>query len=125
MRRTPLRKSNCTDIFSAEYVQNDLAEFTFDYRFSGSRRGEVIDMFVFTWIIDADENIFVRYCSYMGNSDGWKEAIKNQIKDLMAVINIGAGFITSSLRFFEVDNEYHRKPEAFEKEFLELKGKIL
>ena len=120
-----LRRGDCQDLFTSESVHNDLVEFTFDYRFSGTRRGEVIDFFVFTWVIDSDENIFVRYCSYMGNSAGWKEVIENQIKQLMADINIGAGFIKSSLRFFEVDNEHHRIPEKFEKEFLELKAQII
>ncbi|WP_289024348.1 hypothetical protein [uncultured Salegentibacter sp.] len=122
---SPLRKGNCQDLFSAESVQNDLAEFTFDYRFSGTRRGEVIDFFVFTWVIDSDENIFIRYCSYMGNSEGWKKVIEDQIKQLMGDINIGSGFIKGSLRFFNVDNNHHREPELFEKEFLELKAKIL
>ncbi|PKD21816.1 hypothetical protein APR41_02215 [Salegentibacter salinarum] len=57
---SPLRKRNCQDLFSSEKVYNDLAEFTFDYRFSGTRRGEVIELFAFTWIIDADGNIFIR-----------------------------------------------------------------
>ena len=77
-----LRRGDCQDLFTSESVHNDLVEFTFDYRFSGTRRGEVIDFFVFTWVIDSDENIFVRYCSYMGNSAGWKEVIENQIKQL-------------------------------------------
>ena len=50
--------------------------------------------------------------------------IEKQIRELMAEISVGATFITSELRFFEVDKEKHLPVEKFEQKFLDLKAKM-
>ncbi|MDT0689363.1 hypothetical protein RM549_06170 [Salegentibacter sp. F188] len=120
----PLIKRKCSDFFAADLIGNDLAEFSFDYLFSGTRNGEIIELVVLTWIIDVDDHLFIRYCNYMGSAARWKEVFESQLKSQMVDLSVGSAFIKSSLRFFEVDNSHYRTMEKFEKEFLELKAKL-
>ena len=82
----PLRKRKSSDFFAADEISNDLAEFTFDYLFSGKRRGRIIDLFVMTWIIDIDDQLFIRRCDYNRYPAEWKETIRNHWHNLICYI---------------------------------------
>ncbi len=122
-----LREHSRADLFDTASIEDDLVEFSFDYFFTGKRvqkKSTIINFFVVTWVRDAAENLFIRYCNYYGDGRHWKTNIENQLRELMRDISISEGFITSELRFFEVDKEKHLTTEAFEKKFLDLKAQL-
>ncbi|SHF77394.1 hypothetical protein SAMN05444483_102336 [Salegentibacter echinorum] len=122
-----LREHSRTDLFDASSIADDLVEFKFDYFFTGKRthkKSHIIDFFVVTWVMDAAENLFIRYCNYYGDGKTWKMVVEKQMRELMADISVGATFITSELRFFEVEKEKHLPVEKFEQKFLDLKAKM-
>lgn len=122
-----LREHSRTDLFDASSIADDLVEFKFDYFFTGKRtqkKSSIINFFVVTWVMDAAENLFIRYCNFYGEGKFWKATIENQLRELMHDISIGNTFINSELRFFEVDKEKHLPVEKFEQKFLDLKAKM-
>jgi len=122
-----LSEHSRTDLFDATSIEDDLVEFKFDYFFTGRRthtKSPIIDLFVVTWVMDSAENLFIRYCNYYGDGKSWKIVVEKQLRELMVDIAIGATFITSELRFFEVDKEKHLPTEKFENKFLDLKSKM-
>ena len=122
-----LNEHSRTDLFDAISIADDLVEFKFDYFFTGKRSHKtspIIELFVVTWVMDAAENLFIRYSNYYGDGRKWKNIIENQLLQLMQDISIGKTFITSELRFFEVDKEKHLPVQKFEQKFLDLKAKM-
>lgn len=124
--KPPLRLTQKNNLFDRSQITDDLQDFKCDYFFRGSRQGNQgnIDLTVVSWIIDVDENIYIRFATYSGQKTTWKEAILNQLKDLMASINIGKAIVQSELRYLEIDTTKFREREQFEKEFLALKAKM-
>lgn len=122
-----LGKSGRTDLFDVAKVEDDLTGFSFDYFFTGKRfhkKSSIVELFVVTWVRDSAENLFIRYCKYMGEGKFWKTIIEKQLLDLMRDIAISEGFIKSELRFFEVEKEKHFETDVFENKFLDLKAKM-
>ncbi|WP_093411525.1 hypothetical protein [Salegentibacter flavus] len=123
----PLRETAGYDYFDQEEVADDMLEFSSGYFYSGARQGpkaEVIDLTVVTWVMDFQENLFIRYCQYSGLKDAWKEKINEQMKIMMRDISISEGFIRRRLVDFEGGKEEFYKREAFEKKFLELRSRM-
>ncbi|HSP12629.1 MAG TPA: hypothetical protein VLO29_08885, partial [Salegentibacter sp.] len=82
----PLREIARYDYLDAEEISDDMMEFTFGYFFNGSRQGpkaEIIELSVVTWVMDFQENLFIRYCRYSGTKYPWKEKITDQMKIFM------------------------------------------
>ncbi|SFN37217.1 hypothetical protein [Salegentibacter flavus] len=127
MYTSPLREFSRNDYFDKSIINDDMAEYTFDYFFSGKRIGsrkDLIDLFVVTWIMDDVENIFIRYSIYSGDKTSWKDKITEQFKKLMYDINVSKEVASGRLRYFEVESEKYLPTESFEKKFLETKSKM-
>ncbi|MGY5850968.1 hypothetical protein [Salegentibacter sp. F14] len=125
--RPPLRETARYDYFDQVDIFDDMLDFSFGYFYSGARQGpkaEVIDLAVVTWVMDFQENLFIRYCQYSGLKDAWKEKITEQMKIMMRDISISEGFIRRRLVDFEVGKEEFYKREPFEKKFLELRSRM-
>ncbi len=125
--KPPLRQTKKTDYFQAERIQNELMDFQFDYFYSGKiighRKTGLIELFITTYLIDDQENLFIRYATYSGNGKKWREAIENQIRQLMYDCDISKQIANGQLRFFEVDQSKQLNIEQYENAFLELKSK--
>ena len=70
-----LNEHSRTDLFDASSITDDLVDFKFDYFFTGKRtqqKSPIIDFFVVTWVMDAAENLFIRYCNYYGDGNPGK-----------------------------------------------------
>ncbi|GGW97754.1 hypothetical protein [Salegentibacter mishustinae] len=127
MYELPLKEFSRTDFFDKANINSDMAEYSFDYFFSGKRIGsrkDLIDLFVVTWIMDDVENIFIRYTIYSGDKTSWKDKITEQLKKLMYDINVSKEVASGRLRYFEVESEKYLPTESFEKKFLETKSKM-
>ena len=125
--KPPLRETARYDYFDQEEIADDMLEFTSGYFYNGARQGpvaKVIDLSVVTWVMDFQENLFIRFCRYSGMKDQWKEKITEQMKILMRDINISEGFIRRRLVSFEVGKDEFYKREPFEKKFLELRSRM-
>ncbi|QYA24690.1 hypothetical protein G3I01_03930 [Gramella sp. MT6] len=116
MSGPPLKVRNYSDYFSKNKLNNELEDFELDYRFTGKRIGKSgeIELFVITSVVDAKDNMFVRTCEYSGNKSGWKDAIKEQLSNLLSKIQVSKGFIDSKLRYLEITPENYLEPEKFE-----------
>jgi len=123
-----LKLRNKIDLFSKQSIENELMEFTFNYFYTGSRVGYKpdgnIELFVTTYLVDANDNLFIRYAIYSGHKRYWKETIENQLRTMMKNIDVSEQFIKSSLRFHEVTQDKFQTTEKFETSFLDLKAKI-
>ena len=125
--KPPLRETARYDYFDQGEISDDMQEFTFDYFYNGSRQGpksDIIELSVVTWVMDFEENLFIRYCRYSGLKDAWKEKIIEQMKIMMRDISISEGFIRRRLVDFEVGEEEFYKRDPFEKKFLELRSRM-
>jgi|25BtaG_2_1085352.scaffolds.fasta_scaffold06462_2 hypothetical protein len=123
----PLRETARYDYFDAEEIADDMLDFSSGYFYNGARMGpvsKVIDLTVVTWVMDFQENLFIRFCRYSGLKDPWKEKITEQMKIMMRDISISEGFIRRRLVDFEVGKEEFFKREPFEKKFLELRSRM-
>ena len=124
---SPLKETKRRDFFDTNKILSDLEEFEVNYFYNGKRLGKnskYIYLFVVTWIVDYDENFFIRYCTYSGTKSTWKEKITDQLRELMADIEISGGIIKGRLRYFEVETEKHLQIKDFENKFLELQHKM-
>ncbi|WP_372918912.1 hypothetical protein [Salegentibacter sp.] len=125
--KPPLRETARYDYFDQAEIADDMLEFSSGYFYNGARQGpkaDVIDLSVVTWVMDFQENLFIRYCRYTGLKDARKEKITEQMKIMMRNISISEGFIKRQLVDFEVGKEEFYKREEFEKKFLELRSKM-
>ncbi|SFN87167.1 hypothetical protein [Salegentibacter flavus] len=127
MPRIPLREVTRYDYVDQSEIFDDMLDFSFGYFYNGSRQGpksDIIELSVVTWVMDFQENLFIRFCRFSGSKHPWKEKITEQIKIFMRDINISEGFIRRRLVDFEVGKEEFYKREPFEKKFLELKSRM-
>lgn len=125
--KPPLREIARYDYYDQSEISDDMLEFSFDYFYNGSRQGpksNVIELSVVTWVMDFQENLFIRYCRYSGLKDAWKEKITEQMKIMMRDISISEGFIRRRLVDFEVGEGEFYKRDPFEKKFLELRSQM-
>ncbi|MGM0934266.1 MAG: hypothetical protein ACQEWD_12555 [Bacteroidota bacterium] len=77
-----------------------------------------------TWVMDFEENLFIRFCRYSGSKYPWKEKITEQMKIMMKDVSISEGFIRRRLVDFEVGKDEYFEREKFEKKFLELRSRM-
>lgn len=125
--RPPLREVAKYNYFDVNEISDDMMEFSFGYFFNGSRQGpkaDIIELSVVTWVMDFEENLFIRFCRYSGLKNTWKEKIAEQMKIMMRDISISEGFIRRRLVDFEVGRAEYFEREKFEKKFLELRSRM-
>lgn len=122
----PLRFRTQRDFNSRDHVENSLNRIEHGYFYHGKRIGKdtLIDLSVCTYIVEAEENLFLRSCLYSGDRGEWKEIIKQQLIKHLQDIGVENGIAKAETRYFEVENGKQVTKETYEKELLELMAKV-
>ena len=80
-----------------------------------------INLSVSTWVLDSEENLYMRCCTYSGNRTNWIEVVKDQLYNLMGELDSEVNLIKSETRYFTITKEKYIKPEHYNKKLLDLK----
>ncbi|MDT0685586.1 hypothetical protein [Autumnicola psychrophila] len=111
----PLLLRSQDDMFAQNRIKNTLLGFNWDFIYTGKyidKQKTQIELSVSTWVIDHDENLYMRCCTYSGNRSTWKQVIKDQLYKMMGEIDIEVNLIKSETRYFMITQEKYIKPEA-------------
>lgn len=124
--RPPLLQRSKNDVNVQPEIQNPLKGLEHSYMYTGCRVGNSgnIELEVCTVVMDSEENLYLRVCSYSGQKDTWKEVIKNQLIQHLGDIGVENGLIKSETRYFEISKELHFKKEEYDKRLLDLIAKV-
>jgi len=124
--RPPLLQRSKSDINLQPEIKDALKGLEHSYMYTGCRVGNVgnIELEVCTVVMDSEENLYLRVCSYSGQKNTWKEVIKKQLIQHLGDIGVENGLIKSETRYFEVSKELHFKKEEYDKRLLDLIAKV-
>lgn len=103
--KTMLREIGRVDHQPHDGVIDGMKGVTFDYYYSGQRKGPKghIELSVTSIVTDWQKNIFYRTCRYLGHHEEWKRCIRSHIIKHLTDLGIGIMLVRAMTDDFEVE----------------------
>lgn len=91
----------------------DTLNLVFDYQFMGKRNGEILDLLIYSCVIDYNENIFKRKSKYLIKRIDAVKCITYHIKNHLKNLGIADMELRRLTRDFEVDKSKTLKYDVY------------
>src|SRR5690606_1828728 len=111
VRSISLREIGRVDHQPQSSIKDGMKGITFDYNFTGHRKGPKgqIELTVTSIVTDWEKNIFYRTCRYLGHHQEWKRCIRSHIIKHLTDLGVGVMLVRAMTDNFETDKSKYTK----------------